>query len=74
MVTIIGLGLTTIYKGPFSNVFGPREILGAGSWRGTKHTIIPSLSEIIEQKALPLDCEGKTSRDFIFVDDMVKDL
>ena len=28
----------------------------------------------LSKEALPLDCEGKTSRDFIFVDDMVKGL
>ena len=26
-------------KARFSNVFGPREILGAGHWRGTVHTV-----------------------------------
>lgn len=66
-------------KARFSNVYGPREILGAGQWRGTINTVwrnvIPTfIWKALHQEALPLDNGGNTSRDFIFVDDMVQGL
>ena len=66
-------------KARFQNVYGPREILGAGRWRGTPHTVwrnvIPTfIWKSIQGEALPLDNGGIASRDFIFVDDMVKGL
>lgn len=66
-------------KARFSNVYGPREILGAGCWRGTIHTIwrnvIPTfIWKSLNGEALPLDNGGQTSRDFIFVEDMAKGL
>ena len=66
-------------KARFSNVFGPREILGAGQWRGTEHTVwrnvIPTfIWKSLKKEALPLDNGGSSSRDFIFVDDIVKGL
>lgn len=66
-------------KARFSNVYGPREILGAGRWRGTKHTVwrnvIPSfIWKALLNESLPLDNGGNTSRDFIFVEDMAKGL
>ena len=66
-------------KARFSNVYGPREILGAGRWRGTIHTIwrnvIPTfIWKSLNGEALPLDNGGQTSRDFIFVEDMAKGL
>lgn len=66
-------------KARFQNVYGPREILGAGQWRGTQHTVwrnvIPTfIWKSILGEALPLDNGGNASRDFIFVEDMVRGL
>ncbi len=66
-------------KARFSNVYGPREILGAGEWRGTIHTIWRNVTPTfiwrsLNNEALPLDNGGNTSRDFIFVDDMARGL
>ncbi|MBP9729446.1 MAG: NAD-dependent epimerase/dehydratase family protein [Gammaproteobacteria bacterium] len=66
-------------KARFSNVYGPREILGAGLWRGTVHTVwrnvIPTFVwRALNGDALPLDNGGNTSRDFIFVEDMARGL
>ena len=66
-------------KARFSNVYGPREILGAGQWRGTVHTVwrnvIPTfIWRSLAGEALPLDNGGNTSRDFIFVEDMARGL
>ena len=68
-----------IVKARFSNVYGPREILGAGQWRGTIHTVwrnvIPTfIWRSLKGEALPLDNGGIASRDFIFVEDMVRGL
>ncbi|MBS4167733.1 NAD-dependent epimerase/dehydratase family protein [Parachlamydia sp. AcF125] len=64
-----------IVRARFQNVYGPREILGAGQWRGTPATIwrnvIPSfIYRSLKQEALPLENEGKASRDFIYVKDI----
>ena len=66
-------------KARFQNVYGPREILGAGRWRGTQHTVwrnvIPTFVwKALAGEALPLDNGGNASRDFIFVEDMAKGL
>ncbi len=66
-------------KARFSNVYGPREILGAGQWRGTVHTVwrnvIPTfIWRSLAGEALPLDNGGNASRDFIFVEDMARGL
>ena len=66
-------------KARFQNVYGPREILGAGSWRGTHHTVwrnvIPTfIWKSLQGEALPLDNGGNASRDFIFVKDMARGL
>ncbi len=66
-------------KARFQNVYGPREILGAGKWRGTKHTVwrnvIPTfIWKSLLSEALPLDNGGNASRDFIFVEDMARGL
>lgn len=62
-------------KARFQNVYGPREILGAGRWRGTAHTVwrnvVPTfIWKSLHGEALPLDNCGNASRDFIFVEDM----
>ncbi len=66
-------------KARFQNVYGPREILGAGRWRGTPHTVwrnvIPTfIWKSLHGEALPLDNGGNASRDFIFVEDIVRGL
>lgn len=66
-------------KARFQNVYGPREILGAGLWRGTPATIwrnvIPAfIWKALHNEALPVENGGNTSRDFIFVDDIVEGL
>lgn len=66
-------------KARFSNVYGPREMLGAGRWRGTVHTVwrnvIPTfIWRAMNAEALPLDNGGNASRDFIFVEDMARGL
>tara|TARA_B100000963_G_C22565656_1_gene643560 strand:+ start:227 stop:1258 length:1032 start_codon:yes stop_codon:yes gene_type:complete len=66
-------------KARFQNIYGPREFLGAGIWRGTIHTVwrnvIPTfIWKAINNEELLLDNEGLTSRDFIYVDDIVKGL
>lgn len=66
-------------KARFQNVYGPRELLGAGRWRGTHHTVwrnvIPTfIWKSIHSEALPLENGGNATRDFIFIEDMVRGL
>jgi UDP-glucose 4-epimerase len=63
----------------FQNVYGPREILGAGQWRGTPHTVwrnvIPTFVwKAIHGEPLTVHNGGNAGRDFIFVDDIVRGL
>jgi len=66
-------------KARFQNIYGPREFLGAGIWRGTINTIwrnvIPTfIWKAINGEDLRLDNNGDTSRDFVFVEDIVRGL
>jgi UDP-glucose 4-epimerase len=66
-------------KARFQNVYVPREILGAGLWRGTIHTVwrnvIPTfIWKSLHGEALQLDNGGNATRDFIYVDDIVAGL
>lgn len=66
-------------KARFQNVYGPREILGAGKWRGTPATVWRNVTpafiwKALHREVLPLENEGKASRDFIYVDDIVEGL
>ena len=66
-------------KARFQNVYGPREVLGAGSWRGTPATVWRNVTptfiwKALHQEELPLENEGKASRDFIYVDDIIEGL
>lgn len=66
-------------KARFQNVYGPREILGAGVWRGTSATVwrnvIPTfIWKAIGGDVLVLDNGGNVSRDFIYVDDVCRGL
>jgi UDP-glucose 4-epimerase len=61
----------------FQNAYGPREILGAGDWRGTVHTVwrnvIPTfIWRAINNQDLTLYGAGESSRDFVYVDDLAK--
>ncbi|MCA9789373.1 MAG: NAD-dependent epimerase/dehydratase family protein, partial [Cyanobacteria bacterium HKST-UBA05] len=63
----------------FQNVYGPGEVLGAGRWRGTPNTVWRNVAptfvyNALKQEALPLENEGRASRDFIFVADIAKGL
>ncbi len=63
----------------FQNVYGPGEILGAGRWRGTPHTVwrnvIPTfVYKSLKGEALPVENGGVATRDFIYVDDIVRGL
>ena len=66
-------------KARFQNVYGPREILGAGRWRGTVNTVWRNVTptfvwKSLQGEALPLDNGGNASRDFIFVEDIARGL
>lgn len=63
----------------FQNVYGPGEILGAGRWRGTPATVwrnvIPTfIYKAINKEPLPLEGGGVATRDFIFVEDIIRGL
>lgn len=63
----------------FQNVYGPGEILGAGRWRGTPATVWRNVTPTFVYRALKgwpitLENEGQSSRDFIYVDDIVRGL
>lgn len=63
----------------FQNIYGPGEILGAGDWRGTPATVWRNVTptfvyRAIKGKALTVENEGKASRDFVFVEDLVHGL
>lgn len=66
-------------KARFQNVYGPGEILGAGQWRGTAHTVWRNVTptfvwKALNREALPLENGGQSSRDFIYVEDMAEGL
>jgi nucleoside-diphosphate-sugar epimerase len=68
-----------IVKTRFQNIYGPREILGAGRWRGTPHTVWRNVTptfvwKALQREALPLDNGGIASRDFVFVEDLIEGL
>jgi len=71
-------GLPTV-RARFQNVYGPGEILGAGRWRGTPATVWRNVTPTFIYRAmkgmpLELDNEGRASRDFIYVGDIVDGL
>ena len=68
-----------VVKARFQNVYGPGEILGAGRWRGTPATVWRNVTPTFVYRALkrlPLTVEnnGIATRDFIYVDDIVRGL
>ena len=63
----------------FQNVYGPGEMLGAGRWRGTPHTVWRNVTptfiwKALHREALPVENGGIASRDFIYVDDIAEGL
>jgi UDP-glucose 4-epimerase len=63
----------------FQNVYGPGEILGAGRWRGTLETVwrnvVPTfIYRSLKGQPLRLERAGLATRDFIYVDDIVRGL
>jgi len=72
------LGLPVV-NARFQNVYGPGETLGAGRWRGTEATVWRNVTPTFVYRAirgLPLVLEnaGESSRDFVYVDDIVAGL
>lgn len=68
-----------VVKARFQNVYGPGEVLGAGRWRGTPATVWRNVTPSFVYRALkgmPLVVEngGVATRDFIYVDDIVRGL
>lgn len=68
-----------VVKARFQNVYGPGEVLGAGRWRGTVNTVwrnvVPTfIHRALRNEALPVENGGVASRDFIYVDDIVRGL
>jgi nucleoside-diphosphate-sugar epimerase len=68
-----------VVKARFQNVYGPREILGAGRWRGTAATVwrnvVPTfVYRALKQEALPVENGGVASRDFIYAEDVARGL
>src|SRR5262249_56437903 len=66
-------------KARFQNVYGPGEILGAGRWRGTPHTVwrnvVPTFVwKSLQRAALPVENGGVPTRDFIFFEDILDGL
>jgi nucleoside-diphosphate-sugar epimerase len=68
-----------VVRARFQNVYGPGEILGAGRWRGTPATVWRNVTptfvyRALNRQGLTLENEGRGSRDFIYVDDIVEGL
>ena len=66
-------------KARFQNVYGPGEVLGAGQWRGTSDTIwrnvVPNFVwRSINNEPIPIQNGGQSTRDFIYVADVVRGL
>jgi UDP-glucose 4-epimerase len=68
-----------VVRARFQNVYGPGEVLGAGQWRGTPATIwrnvVPTfIYRALRRQTLQVHGDGKSTRDFIYVDDVVEGL
>lgn len=68
-----------VVKARFQNVYGPGEILGAGKWRGTPATVWRNVTptfiyRAIKKMSLTVENEGIATRDFIYVEDIVRGL
>ncbi|MBU1910501.1 MAG: NAD-dependent epimerase/dehydratase family protein [Verrucomicrobia bacterium] len=68
-----------VVRARFQNVYGPGEVLGAGRWRGTPATVWRNVTptfiyRALKKAPLPLENEGRATRDFIFVEDIARGL
>lgn len=68
-----------VVKARFSNAYGKHEVLGAGQWRGTVHSVwrnaIPTfIWKCLHGEPIELYANGEATRDFIFAEDMAKGL
>lgn len=68
-----------VVKARFQNVYGPGEVLGAGRWRGTEHTVWRNVTptfvfKALSGEALPVENGGIATRDLIYVEDMARGL
>ncbi len=68
-----------VVRARFQNVYGPGEVLGAGEWRGTPATVWRNVVPTFVYRALKglpllIHGAGDSSRDFIYVDDIVEGL
>lgn len=68
-----------VVRARFQNVYGPGEMLGAGQWRGTPATIWRNVTpsfvyRALKGRPLPVHGDGSSTRDFIYVDDIVAGL
>jgi len=68
-----------VVKARFQNVYGPGEVLGAGRWRGTPATVWRNVTPTfiycaLKKMRLPIENGGTSTRDFIYVDDIVRGL
>jgi len=71
-------GLPTV-RARFQNVYGPGELLGAGQWRGTPATVWRNVTptfvyRALKQMSLTVENGGAATRDFIYVEDIVRGL
>ena len=71
-------GLPTV-RARFQNVYGPGEILGGGQWRGTPATVWRNVTptfvyRALKQLSLTVENGGVATRDFIYVEDIVRGL
>lgn len=68
-----------VVKARFQNVYGPGELLGAGRWRGTPATVWRNVTptfiyRALKHMSLTVENQGVVTRDFIYVDDIVRGL
>jgi len=68
-----------VVRARFQNVYGPGEVLGAGRWRGTPATVWRNVTpsfvyRALKGRPLPVHGDGTSTRDFIYVDDVVDGL
>jgi nucleoside-diphosphate-sugar epimerase len=68
-----------VVRARFQNVYGPGEVLGAGRWRGTPATIWRNVTpsfvyRALKGRPLPVHGDGSSTRDFIYVEDVVEGL
>ena len=71
-VKVFGLNVVRVR---FQNVYGPREILGAGVWRGTENTIWRNVIPTFVWKAIhgeEIELFGNATRDFVYVEDVAE--